>query len=244
MNKPNTELPLNIRRLEALHRRTPKSHSKRAQMQADLARRYAGFRGEQNVKYHLRRLDNKHYYILHDIRLRYQTMYFQIDTLILSKEFILIAEVKNISGTLFFDTVFNQMIRKTEDKEEGFRSPLAQVQYQQELLYRLFQQNNLPSLPIESLIVISLPSTIIKTDTADKEITSKIVHAEDLIDRIGYLCEQYLQASSKIPPSLKEIGETIKHANIPKQTDILAQYDVTKEALLSGDPVRSVILFL
>lgn len=78
----------------------------------------AGYRGEQSLDYYLGFLTN--YFILHDLRLPDRDHHFQLDTLLISPYFILILEVKNISGTLIFDDHFKQLIRVTPEKEEGF----------------------------------------------------------------------------------------------------------------------------
>ncbi|WP_197205174.1 nuclease-related domain-containing protein [Cytobacillus firmus] len=52
---------------------------------------------------------------------------FQIDIIILTPYFISILEVKNISGSLYFNSIFTQMVRTIEDKEEGFPDPVKQV---------------------------------------------------------------------------------------------------------------------
>ncbi|WP_439649950.1 hypothetical protein [Cytobacillus pseudoceanisediminis] len=42
--------------------------------------------------------------------------------LLLCPNFLLILEIKNISGTLYFDPAFNQLNMSKQEKERGFRS--------------------------------------------------------------------------------------------------------------------------
>ncbi len=94
-----------IQRMEALLRRLPASHSKRVLIENDLAKRKAGFRGEEAVDYFLKHLNE--FTIIHDIRLAGgNDDFFQIDALLLYSNFILILEIKNISGTIYFDSPF------------------------------------------------------------------------------------------------------------------------------------------
>lgn len=73
--------------------------------------------------------------IFHGIRLTNGKYFFQIDTLILSAKFALILEVKNFSGTLFFDPQFKQMIQTTLNGEErGYPHPIEQANLQAEEL--------------------------------------------------------------------------------------------------------------
>ncbi|MBM7660464.1 hypothetical protein JOC85_001236 [Bacillus mesophilus] len=123
--------PIRIKKLEALLRRLPKSHMKRGDIEEELAKSYAGFRGEQSMNYHFDYLDKKKYTIIHDLRLFDQNHYFQMDTLILSTRFLLIVEIKNIIGTLIFDKSFQQLIRSYNGKEDAFHNPLIQAKNHQ-----------------------------------------------------------------------------------------------------------------
>ena len=86
---------LELMRMEALDRRLYSNHKMKAKVQLDLKRWRSGIRGEKEIEYPLRFLDEQRYLILHDLRLSDENGYFQIDTLILSESYILILEVKN-----------------------------------------------------------------------------------------------------------------------------------------------------
>ncbi|MDM5340322.1 nuclease-related domain-containing protein [Fictibacillus enclensis] len=156
----NRKLPVHIRKLEALLRRLPTEHVKRREIEEQLARRMAGYRGEQSLDYYLGFLTN--YFILHDLRLPDRDHHFQLDTLLISPYFILILEVKNISGTLIFDDHFKQLIRVTPEKEEGFPDPILQVERHRDQLSGWLSGQKLEKVPIETLVVISYPNTVIK----------------------------------------------------------------------------------
>ncbi|MDQ7861687.1 nuclease-related domain-containing protein [Peribacillus frigoritolerans] len=64
-------------------------------------------------------MNRKSYYIFHDLRLQDQSRFFQLDTLLISKKYALIIEVKNIAGAIYFDPHFNQLIRTIEGKRNG-----------------------------------------------------------------------------------------------------------------------------
>lgn len=87
----------------------------------------------------------------------------QIDTLYISKKFILILEVKNIAGHVRFDQMQHQFIRTKENGEiSGFTNPINQVirhqQWIQQQLYLLKLQ-----VPIISAVIFTNPSTIISS---------------------------------------------------------------------------------
>lgn len=81
--------PIELYKLEALHRRLMPTHIQYERIQMDLRRRKRQYRGEKEVEYPLCFLDEKEYLILHDVRLVDEQGYFQIDTLILSTGFVL-----------------------------------------------------------------------------------------------------------------------------------------------------------
>ncbi|MGE6260368.1 nuclease-related domain-containing protein [Heyndrickxia sporothermodurans] len=124
-------LPIRILKGEALQNRLPKNHEKPADIERDLKKRWKGYRGEQSLDYFLQFLPRGKYLIFHDLRLKGEQNFFQMDTLILSPFFALIIEVKNYSGTLIFDTELNQFTRiNHQNKEEGFQDPIARARRQ------------------------------------------------------------------------------------------------------------------
>lgn len=122
------EKPVTIKKLEALLRRIDKNHPKRPQIEQDLAKRMAGYKGEQSMEYHLSFLDERKYYIFHALRIQSTSNYcFQMDVLILTSTYFLIIEIKNIIGQVTFENHFAQFIRTLNGLEEGFYNPLDQV---------------------------------------------------------------------------------------------------------------------
>ncbi|WP_053433748.1 nuclease-related domain-containing protein [Sporosarcina globispora] len=135
-------------------RRLPGTLSKRALIENDLSKRKAGLRGEEAVDYFLKELTG--FMILKDIRLSNGNGdFYQIDMLLLCSNFILILEIKNISGTIYFDPTFNQLIQTKQENERGFPDPLIQARRQQKELSKWLSVK----VPIESLTALKLPYT-------------------------------------------------------------------------------------
>ncbi|MGM0874073.1 MAG: hypothetical protein ACQEWV_04595 [Bacillota bacterium] len=61
------ELPIKIKKLEALLRRLPKGHSKCSYVEEEFAKRMAGYKGEKSLEYYLSFLDED-FHIFHDLR--------------------------------------------------------------------------------------------------------------------------------------------------------------------------------
>ncbi|WP_264196046.1 nuclease-related domain-containing protein [Metabacillus niabensis] len=75
-----------ILQLEGLLFRLPHQHSKLSLITEEVNKRRAGFKGEKAIDYSLSFLDEKDYYIFHDLRLKTKKHFFQLDTLILTKK--------------------------------------------------------------------------------------------------------------------------------------------------------------
>lgn len=218
--------------MEALLRRIREFHPKRSIIIEDLAKRTAGHKGEVSLNFHLSGLDQKQFRILHNVRLKVNEFIFQIDFMLVSTNFILILEVKNIAGTIHFESNFDQFIRTINGKEEGFYNPLVQVRRQENLLNQWLKVNKFPSIPIESFIVFTNPQTIIKADNRFRD-SKKIIHSYYLATKIDLL-EKIHRHQSLTEKDLAKLTRLIKKKNEPEEVDILARYGIKKEEILKG----------
>lgn len=99
-------MPLKIDMLEALMRRLPHGHAKQPAIIEDIKKIKAGYNGENRVFQSLKSLPEKEYLLFHDLRLIGSSFPFQMDILVLTSSFLLILEVKNMAGEIFFDKAF------------------------------------------------------------------------------------------------------------------------------------------
>ncbi len=219
--------PQKLQELQALHRRTSLNHPKIQLIKENLARCLAGYRGECAIDYHLTFLEEKNYFIFHDIRLKVSKHYFQIDTLLLSRKLAFNLEVKNFAGELYFDEENHQLIRLLDGQKEAFRDPLIQIFFQEQHLKNWFSNNGYPDLPVQSLVVISNPSTIIHTTS------KKVIHSEFLPIKIHQLEKNYSEnkLSDKV---LKKLIRQIKKQDTPLQTSLIEQFELSEDELLKG----------
>lgn len=224
---------LEMMRLDALLRRLPESHYKKGTVQNDYKKKISELRGEREVDYPLGFLDDKDYLILHNVRLADVNGYFQIDTLILTEKYILILEVKNWYGTILFGEN-GQVTRVGDDqKEEGFANPIPQVKTQLHRLQKWIRSRGLPAIPIKFFVVISYPSTIIKSTSPNNIIPNEVIHNSQLFFQIEEL-------SSKLPPSrlrmnqLINLSEQITRCHVPPTENILGKYNLSMDDLIKG----------
>jgi hypothetical protein len=121
-------VPLSIEKLQALICRTPPIHPKIPIMNGNLSKRLSGYKGETYLDYPLSFLSEKDYYILY---LHDSTHYFQFDSFVISTNFMIIPEVKNIAGEIYFDPILHQLIRTLDGKETVFEDPIVQISRQE-----------------------------------------------------------------------------------------------------------------
>ncbi|MBT2691265.1 NERD domain-containing protein [Bacillus sp. ISL-47] len=227
------KIPLFVLKLEALLRRLPPGHSKIPLIKEELSKRNAGFKGESSIDFPLDFIGGKNYYIFHDIRLPVQSRFFQIDTLVLNTKFALILEVKNISGVLQFDTVYNQLIRIKSGEEQVFPCPLIQVKRQANQLKNWLSENKLPfDFPVFSLVVISNPRTGIKVIPPHINLSQKVVHRDTLPVKINQFEKD---TTNEIPDKLlKKIIRLVLKQNIEGDLSILTRFHIHESELLKG----------
>ncbi|MGP1909540.1 nuclease-related domain-containing protein [Metabacillus sp. JX24] len=233
MIKKEREIPIKLLKLEALIRRLPMNHPKRGKIEEEIAKLRAGFRGEQSIDYYLK--DQKNYFIFHSLRLQHRTSdFFQMDTLLLHESHVIILEIKNASGTLCFDRTFHQLIRTQNGKEDAFSDPIEQVYRHQKLLRHWLAQHQFPNLPVYTLVVISHPSTIIKSIPPYSETVAKtVLHSSQLISRLELLSKRPHNFSL----STREKNKLSKHlikSHIPANPDVLAQFKLSADDLIPG----------
>jgi ribosomal protein L37AE/L43A len=227
------KIPLLIRKTEALLRRLPSHHPKIPLINEELNKRLAGYKGEASLDFPLDFLDSKEYFILHDLRLPDFDRFFQIDTLILTKKFALVLEVKNITGLLHFDTVYNQLIRIKNGKEQVFPCPLLQVNRQASQLRRwLKASGSMEDLPVYSFVVISNPHTGIKVIPPHIDLSRKVIHRNTLPKKIEQIENSIKkEISEKI---LKKIIRLLKKQSTEQESSILSRYQIHQSEILTG----------
>ncbi|WP_170841010.1 nuclease-related domain-containing protein [Salibacterium halotolerans] len=212
--KKERHVPWKIRKWEALLRRLPSAHPERTKLEEQLAMSRAGYRGETSMDYHLNFLPSHDCYVLHDLRLQGERdTYFQIDTLLITPHFLLILEIKNIAGTLYFDPSFQQMIRTLDDKEEAFPDPLLQLSRQKSQLQNWLIRHKLPQAPVPGFVVISNASAVLKADPENRDMYHSVIRPPSLPYSFESLQKKYAavtltkQQVQKISRKLKKFHQ-------------------------------------
>lgn len=149
--------------LEALIRRLPSTHVDYMKYFDRLMRIQAGFAGEKRVDAEWLEiiLPTTHYF-LHDLQIiNHFGNTHQIDTILLCPHYILILEIKNITGFLEFDESFTQFTRTTAQGDvEGMIDPFHQVRRHAEWIKRMLQQYNV-EVPVHYAVVLATKNAIL-----------------------------------------------------------------------------------
>lgn len=226
-------IPLRILILEAILRRLPFFHVKRAQIMDELKRRHAGYKGEQSLDFYFSKLPEKDYMIFHDLNLPDGDYNCQIDTLILTPQLTLVIEVKNMAGKLVFDFENEQLIQFNEEKEKGYPYPVSQVERHQACIKNLLKENHLTPIPVEYLIVVSNPYTILAFHGRNPHAKLRICKSDSLFKKIQLLESIHTDKvlSSK---ELRKLSKLLIRKNTPPTTYLLQKYGLLKDDFLTG----------
>jgi hypothetical protein len=233
--KKEREYPLRLKQDEALLRNLRPDHKKRAEIRRNIRKGKAGFRGEEELDYHLSFLPEDQFLIFNDLRLAYQNRHFQLDTLLLSLQASFLIESKNIYGHLFFDSHTKQLIRTFDGQKDGFPDPLLQVERQKTNFQKWLSQFTIKPIPIYVFVSIGQTSTILETQPGNYHIFKKIFHAEHIPNQILLIMKEHPEPRIS-PYQLKKMSDLLLKEHTPEQPSILSTYPIPLSDLLPGVP--------
>lgn len=232
MKLRNRTIPLPLQKLDAAIPRLSPCHSSFPGMKKDAAKRQRGYTGEMKVDYHLDNL-SRMYTILQDVYLLVFGKNFQIDSLIIGNHSIFINETKNCIGTITFNTLLKQLIRDDGTIESGLEYPITQVENQQFHLQSWLVRNKLAGTPINCLVAIAEPSTIVKVEGSKEEIAKVVAHGAGIPKMImGMDQELGRQGAKKLQDY--QIGKLILRACREFDLDVMKEYGLRRSDILPG----------
>jgi Nuclease-related domain len=227
------EVPRIILKLQALLRRFPLNHQKVQTLVDELNRRTAGHKGEEALDYPISLLDPKKYLIFHGLRLQIGNHFFQIDTLVISKNFILLIEVKNLAGTIYFDPVFSQLIQIKNEQKSAYPDPQIQLLRQAEHLKKWLKHNGFSSISIFTLVVVSNDKTIIKTSPDNHNLNSSVIHRHLLPTYIKKF-EKSAQSEAYDQKEIKKLIRLLKKKHVEAEHSILDRFNISPSEIKRG----------
>ena len=192
---------------DALLRRFTGSSEELYNFQTRIDRTTAGMAGEQRVYQDIEDcMSGEPFALLHGLQfINHNNIPHQIDLLLLTTRYILVIEVKNISGTLFYDKELRQFSRTLfDDKHEFFANPFDQLLRHHEYVYYLLKNANI-KVPVSSLIINSNTNA-----TMDQSLRGEaIININSLRNTLNNLQHKYPQImAANGPERLKHFFES------------------------------------
>ncbi|KUP05621.1 hypothetical protein Q73_12380 [Bacillus coahuilensis m2-6] len=194
----------------------------------------AGYRGQLAFDYYLRLIQDESCYVLHNIRLRLNDAFFQMDTLLLTNRFLLIIEVKNVIGDLIFDFEFQQLIEDRESTREIYNCPIQQVMNQHQKLQHWLRLNKMVNIPIYSIVVLTNPKCFIKEVKGDRNfIRSKLMRSS----RFNIFFEDLTTSVSNevlMDSETNHLAKLFGQHHTPQILNIYERHDISQQTISHG----------
>ncbi|MFC7371869.1 nuclease-related domain-containing protein [Fictibacillus iocasae] len=209
-------------------------HKKRADIEEDLARSLAGYRGEQALHYDFQFLKQNHYSVLEDLRLENENGdFFQIDCLLLSPSYLLILEAKNMSGSILFDQHTRHIIHNKNGLERSYSDPLLQVQRQRIQLEKWLKQQKFPFVPVITQVVISNSDTRYDATSNHHFVYQNVTSRLNLPNRTAEFESAHTDEvlSAKL---IKQIAKSLIKRSTPYNPDLMHWYELKLSDLILG----------
>ena len=227
--KPSVKL----RQLEALYRRLNTSHHRRKDVEDDLFKARAGYKGEQQLDYDLTFLRDHEFLILSDLRLPHQGKHFQLDSLLISPYFFLHIDAKHLSGKIEIDHTLGQMKRiKLNNEEDVYSDPTLQIRRHEMQLREWMKVNKHPLLPFESLVVFTHPNAYL-TILNGHPYRRRIIKNALLIETIYGLQQKYRRPVFSHKDLQKICRQLIKQ-HTPSWENLLQKYSISPDDIQTG----------
>ena len=136
-------------------------------------------------------------------------------------------------GTILFGES-GQVTRIGDDGiEEGFPNPIPQAKLQQHRLRNWLHSSGISNIPIDYFVVISFPSTIIKSGSPGYPIPKQVVHNSQLLFEIQKLDQVYTEPKLGLG-ELEILSEKFIKSHTPSNIKILDKYGMTEHELIKG----------
>ncbi|SEQ64457.1 nuclease-related domain-containing protein [Piscibacillus halophilus] len=220
------EVPYNLLSTIAILLRLPESHSKFQNCKQEVANYYSGYKGELALDYYLTFVDQLSVHILHDVRLPFINSHYQIDTLILTPNFIVNIEVKNLTGFIRFNHEMGRMYQYIGQKERSYQDPLLQANSQAHQLKAFLYNEGLSHIPIESLIIF-----VNQKASLSEERDKRIIYGFQLKQRFDEFSKKY-QNSSLL--KINSLTQKLIQQNQPLQINMLKHLGIREDELIYG----------
>lgn len=123
------------------------------------------------------------------------------------------------------------MIQTKQDREKAYDNPVLQVKNQKWHLERWLTQQNFMVPPMHTLVVISNPAAVIKTN--DPRLFKNVVKGDVLVDRIRKMDSLNIN-NFFTEKEIKKISKTLLKKYTPLYPNLMKKYSLTEADLQKG----------
>lgn len=197
----------------------------RKEIKEELARCEAGLEGERKLLYYLSEIEGSAR-VLHDIRLPFSTGYthFQMDTVVIMQQMILILDAKHFSGHLVFDRLTRQLRRGNMTYDD----PITQVLRHKRGLEQWLDQ----PVPIMAAVALTHPNVRMEINPPDALDHSLLLYAQEIPAKI----DEFLQGKKIVltKQQVYKIASELEQHHRPYDPDIMKQFHIIPDHLHTG----------
>ncbi|WP_212971619.1 nuclease-related domain-containing protein [Bacillus sp. J14TS2] len=225
--------PLALKKMEAIMKRVSENHWNRKEIETEYKTRLAGYHGEKTVDYHLSLLNPNNYLILNDLRLKNRTgTYFQIDTILISQDGMLLLSIKNFREKVIFEESTRQMIHIVDGRERGYACPTVQASHHEMQIKQWLGKNGYPQFPIHSFIIFSDPHTILKIN-GNPEHYQHIFTSNQLYLRMSHY-ETHIHKNCMSKKIMNSLSNELIKQHKPANYDLMNKLAIKQAEIQTG----------
>lgn len=217
---------------EALLRRLHLKFRHNEKLQVEYLKQRAGFYGEKALDYKLSLFPHREFLHYPDLRLHNFSNYFQIDSIILTPKAIFILEAKHLRGIVEYHGSRKQFIHITDEQTTSYKDPILQAETQKKHLLYWLQQHQI-QIPVETLVVSTNDSTIIRNLDNDDLFNHRFVTLENLLFKIEEIYQSYTENIMDIK-DMHMLYKIMLQKDEPAKTNLLQRYKINRDHLIYG----------
>lgn len=225
--------PIKLWKLESLVGRVQNDLQVFPEIEESLRIVSIGDRGERSLDYYIVLIESPDLLCFHDLRLPRGDYFFQIDTTLVTPRFILLVEVKSLSGDIYFDLETKQMIRVLNGISEKFPNPVLQVLQQKHQLEQFLIAHHFPDIPIYTLVVSASRKGILHIKPNDTFHLGNVINIQEFIFKYQKINESNAQPVWN-DSHLQAVQDLFLREHTPVQVDLMNQFGLTLNDLKKG----------
>ncbi|KIL46598.1 hypothetical protein KP77_27250 [Jeotgalibacillus alimentarius] len=233
----NTRTPsIKQQTLQALVQRIPKHHPGYVRVLEQLSIEEAGLHGELYFDSVASKILTPQSAQLKNLTLTLFKETFQIDSIIVTPQFILITEIKNMVGNLYFNKKGGVLTRMSNGQTSYFTCPLFQVSRHVECISHILKKLNL-KVPVHDLVIYTNNNVEFTVKDSEQEIYEKI-------HRVEQFTQHYRKMKDSASPHLSTTQMKIFCQELLKRNTLPFWKDhVTKTGVIHSDLINGVMCY-